>query len=122
MTIFSWNCRGLGHQSVVPALKNLIQLHKPEIIFLFETLVNANKIEEVRRSIGSVDDTEFGATISFCKVLLLSRLQNSHVEFSRMLVNMVAQSLARVATNHANPHCFFDIPTCIASLIMNEMH
>jgi exonuclease III len=51
MIILSWNCRGLGHLSAVPSLRDLIRLHKPDIIFLCETLCHANKVEELRRNI-----------------------------------------------------------------------
>lgn len=52
MNILNWNCRGLGHLRAVPALKDLVRTQKPDILFLFETRVNANKIEEVKLKIG----------------------------------------------------------------------
>jgi len=51
MIILSWNCRGLGEPRTVPALCDLIRIHKPDIIFLSETLCHANKIVEVRRMV-----------------------------------------------------------------------
>jgi len=52
MIVLSWNCRGLGHPDAVPSLRDLIRHHKPDIIFLCETLCHANKIEEIRQSVG----------------------------------------------------------------------
>jgi exonuclease III len=37
MKLLSWNCRGLGKPTAIRALKNLIQTHKPDVIFLMET-------------------------------------------------------------------------------------
>lgn len=52
MSIISWNCRDLSNLRVVHILKDLIRTHKVDVVFLYETLVHANKIEEVRRRIG----------------------------------------------------------------------
>lgn len=73
--ILSWNCRGLGHLSAVPTLKNLIRSHKPDFIFLYETLVNENKIEDVCRKIGfngcfAVDREGRGGGVAFFGIIL----------------------------------------------------
>jgi exonuclease III len=52
MSIISWNCRGLGNLSVVPTIRYLVRKYKPDIFFLCETLMHANKIEEVRVRLG----------------------------------------------------------------------
>lgn len=52
---------------------------------------------------------------------MFSFCQNSHVEFIRRLVTMVSHNLARVVIDYASPHYFFDIPTCIEPLIINEL-
>lgn len=52
MTILSWNCRGLGNPRAVLVLRELIRTHTPDIIFLFETLVHAQKLEDIRIKIG----------------------------------------------------------------------
>ena len=49
MIIISWNCRGLGNPRSVRELGDLIHSHHPDIIFLCETLIHADKIEEIRR-------------------------------------------------------------------------
>lgn len=51
MSILSWNCRGLGNPKAVPNIKDLVRSSHAEVIFLFETLAYANKIEELKRKI-----------------------------------------------------------------------
>lgn len=43
MIVLSWNCRGLGNLSAIPSLKDLTRSHKPDVIFLCETLVHGKK-------------------------------------------------------------------------------
>jgi hypothetical protein len=52
MSIIGWNCRGLGHLSVVPKLKYLVRYYKPDALFLSETLVHSNKTEAFRYMLG----------------------------------------------------------------------
>ena len=52
MICLSWNCRGLGQARAVQALSELVKTHRPMVIFLFETLVNSNKIESLRVKLG----------------------------------------------------------------------
>ena len=52
MICLSWNCRGLGQDRAIQALSELVQTHKPMVVFLFETLVNSNKIESLRVKLG----------------------------------------------------------------------
>ncbi|CAJ2655005.1 unnamed protein product [Trifolium pratense] len=52
MSIISWNCRGFGNLSSVPKFKYLIRYYNPDAIFLCETLVHRNKIEELRILLG----------------------------------------------------------------------
>lgn len=40
MIVLSWNCRGLGYPQSVPALRELVKAHKPDVVFLFETFVS----------------------------------------------------------------------------------
>jgi len=42
---------------------------------------------------------------------------NSHVKFIRRQVNEVAHNLAKTGF-----HVYYHIPTCIESIIINEMH
>ncbi|KEH36675.1 endonuclease/exonuclease/phosphatase family protein [Medicago truncatula] len=52
MSVISLNCRGLGSPSAVPNLKYLVRFYKPSILFLSETLVYRNKIEEFHYVLG----------------------------------------------------------------------
>ena len=52
MICLSWNCRGLGQACVVHALSELVKTHRPTVIFLFENLVQSNKIECLRVKLG----------------------------------------------------------------------
>ncbi|MCH83589.1 DUF4283 domain protein, partial [Trifolium medium] len=52
MIILSWNCRGLGGPSAIPNLKKLAQGHKPDILFLSETLSHARQLESIRVMLG----------------------------------------------------------------------
>jgi len=42
----------LGNPSAVPTLRDLVRKYKSDVIFLSETLVHANKIEEIRVRLG----------------------------------------------------------------------
>ncbi|XP_073019349.1 uncharacterized protein [Primulina eburnea] len=53
MIVLSWNCRGLGNPRAVPVLRELIRTHTPDLIFLFETLVQAQKLEDICIKIGN---------------------------------------------------------------------
>ncbi|GAU26476.1 hypothetical protein TSUD_294450 [Trifolium subterraneum] len=46
------NCRGLGSPSAIPNLKKLAQGHKPDILFLFETLSYTRQLESIRVMLG----------------------------------------------------------------------
>lgn len=52
MIVLSWNCRGLGSLCAVPIIKDLVWEHKPDVLFLCETLVHAKKVEEFRIRLG----------------------------------------------------------------------
>lgn len=47
MICLSWNCRGLSHLAAIPFLCELVQVRRPDVFFLSETLSLTNKIEEV---------------------------------------------------------------------------
>ncbi|PNX99600.1 ribonuclease H [Trifolium pratense] len=52
MIILSWNCRGLAKPNAVPNHRNLARGHRPDVIFLFETLSNARQLESLRVKLG----------------------------------------------------------------------
>ncbi|KAK5775494.1 hypothetical protein PVK06_043390 [Gossypium arboreum] len=49
MKIICWNCRGVGNPATVRDLKQLLVAIDPDIIFLCETKINANRFDSVRR-------------------------------------------------------------------------
>jgi len=67
------------------------------------------------------DLSEFGCIISSCRSLFRNLYSNSRVEFVRRQANAVAHALARAATSSASPAIYFDIPTCIETILINEM-
>ena len=48
MIIISWNCWGIGNPRAVHALGELVRSHQSHLLFLCETLVHADKIEEFK--------------------------------------------------------------------------
>ena len=46
MNLFSWNCRGLGNQTAVDVLSNLVREKAPSVLFLMET---KQSVEEMRK-------------------------------------------------------------------------
>ncbi|XP_050238444.1 uncharacterized protein LOC126687935 [Mercurialis annua] len=52
MSILSWNCRGLGNPRTVRVLMDLVQVHKPVLVFLMETMINEAKVYKVCQKIG----------------------------------------------------------------------
>lgn len=55
MNYLSWNSRGLGNSRAVRVLRDLVKTHKPDLLFLSETLVNGNKIRELSGNLGFAD-------------------------------------------------------------------
>jgi hypothetical protein len=66
--------------------------------------------------------SELGAIINDCRCILTTDFVNFHVKFIRRQVNEVVHSLARITSLLASVHIFNDIPTCIQTIIINEMH
>jgi ribonuclease HI len=66
--------------------------------------------------------SDFNAIINDCCHLLCTDLMNSDVKFIRRQANEAAHSLAREAPSEASFHIFYNIPTCIETILINEMH
>ncbi|KAL2936310.1 DNA-(apurinic or apyrimidinic site) lyase chloroplastic, partial [Bienertia sinuspersici] len=49
--ILSWNCRGLGNIPTVQALRRLVSIENPHIIFLAETKLKAPEMERIKNKI-----------------------------------------------------------------------
>jgi len=67
------------------------------------------------------DLSEFGCIISSCRSLFRNLFSNSRVEFVKRQANAVAHTLAREATRSTSRAIYYDIPTCIETIIINEM-
>ncbi|GLT27861.1 hypothetical protein SLA2020_028310 [Shorea laevis] len=52
MSLFCWNCRGLGNPRAVRCLIELVGLKQPTVVFLCETLLDKRGMEKVRRRLG----------------------------------------------------------------------
>lgn len=52
MSFIIWNYRGLGNPSAVSSIRDLVRAYHPNVIFLCETLVHANRIDEIRARLG----------------------------------------------------------------------
>ena len=52
MRCISWNCRGLGNSRAIQNLREIIRSQRPSLIFLIETLVDDEKIEQLRIQLG----------------------------------------------------------------------
>jgi len=65
--------------------------------------------------------SEFGCIISSCRSLFHNLYSNSRVEFVRRQASAVAHALARETTSLASPAIYYDIPTCIEIILINEM-
>src|SRR3954467_12679245 len=48
MKILSWNCRGVSNPRAIPNLRSLAQKHRPDVIFLSETLAKSQRLESIR--------------------------------------------------------------------------
>jgi ribonuclease HI len=55
-------------------------------------------------------------------ILVMLSCENFEVKFIRRQVNSVAHTLARAANSWTSFHRFEIIPSCIETLITNEMH
>ena len=70
---------------------------------------------------GNYGVSNFSAVIQDCRRLLASDLVTFNVRFIRRKANEVVHSFARVASHHASFHIHIRIPSCISTIIMNEM-
>ncbi|GAU30401.1 hypothetical protein TSUD_364470 [Trifolium subterraneum] len=90
--ILSWNCRDLGGPSAIPNLKKLARGHKPNILFLSETLSHNRHVESIRVLLGfdsclAIDvDGRSGGQAVFWKDSSKCRVMNYTRNFINMLV------------------------------------
>jgi ribonuclease HI len=67
------------------------------------------------------DISEFGHIIASCKALHPSFFTNSVIEFTRRQANAAAHALAEEATFLTSPAIYYHIPSCIETIIFNEI-
>jgi endonuclease/exonuclease/phosphatase family metal-dependent hydrolase len=97
MIILSWNCRGLGGPSAIPNLRKLAREHKPDILFLSETLSHARNIEPIRVMLGydcclAIDvDGRSGGLVVFWK----DNSKCSVLNYTRNFINMLVEDEQR---------------------------
>ncbi|GAU10377.1 hypothetical protein TSUD_382990 [Trifolium subterraneum] len=107
--ILSWNCRGLGGPSAIPNLKKLARGHKPDILFLSETLSHNRHIESIRVLLGfdsclaiDVEGRSGGLTV-FWKDSSKCRVLNYTRNFINMLVEDEQWGEWRLTCNYGYP-------------------
>jgi len=66
------------------------------------------------------NQSEFGNIIHMCRSLL-QQFSNFKISFVRRQVNYVAHGLARESKLYARHHIFDSIPSCINSILLNEI-
>ena len=52
MSTLSWNCRGLGNPRAIRALKDIIKVKGPKIVFLMETKLNSKRMMQLKQKFG----------------------------------------------------------------------
>lgn len=52
MNLLSLNCRGCGRSETVHEIHNLVEIHRPALVFLSETKLNATRAEDLKWRIG----------------------------------------------------------------------
>jgi len=90
MSILNWNCRGLGNPSALPTIRDMARKYRVEVIFLCETLVHANIIEEIRVRLGfdaSFADDRIGRSRGLA-ILWKHPFTCNLINFSQNFINM----------------------------------
>jgi exonuclease III len=93
MKILSWNCRGLSTPSAIPNLRNIAQDHKPDILFLSETLSKAQTMEKIRVKLNfnsclSIDVEGRSGGLS---VMWRDTIKCTVVNYSRNFINLIVK-------------------------------
>lgn len=61
MKTLCWNVKGLGSLRGVQMLQDMLRQYNPQLVFLMETKVSGNKMEQIKRSCGFKNGIEVGA-------------------------------------------------------------
>lgn len=109
MSLIGWNCRGLGKPRAVRVLTEMLKSHKPDLLFLSETLAVSNKIEAIASKLGfadffSVDRQGMGGGLAvFWRKSLNCKILNHSQNHIDMQVNEGSRGLWRLT-------CFYGYP------------
>jgi hypothetical protein len=52
MNLLSLNCRGCGQPETVQEVRSLVELHRPELVFLSETKLSQKRAQDLRWRLG----------------------------------------------------------------------
>ncbi len=90
MRILGWNCRGICNASTVQALRALIRIHHPQVIFLCETKASENRQKKVASSLGFTKYIIVGAQRKAGGVFLLlaAKLSIDVLEFNSVTIGV----------------------------------
>jgi hypothetical protein len=93
MIILSWNCRGLSKPNAIPNLRGIARGHKPDILFLSETLSYGRTLEHVRILLGydSCLAIDVEGRSGGLAVLWKNSYNCSILNYSRNFINLVVE-------------------------------
>ena len=107
---FSWNCRGIGQPSTVSLLKTFSIIHKPDFIFLSETLTSFSNCNSTLTSLNypncfGVDSIgkSGGLWIGFASNVIVEPISLS-TNFMLFKISLVATSPWFLGCIYGNPH------------------
>jgi len=69
----------------------------------------------------SNDVSNYMAIINDCRHMLATDLANSDLNFIRRQANGAAHSLAKEGSSNPSFHIYYNIPSCISDILINEM-
>ncbi|XP_058766717.1 uncharacterized protein LOC131640322 [Vicia villosa] len=97
MIIISWNCRGLSNLSAVSNLRHIDQKHRPDVIFLSETLATARRLEALRVSLkfDSCLAIDVEGRSGGLAVLWQNKIKCSVFNYSRNFINLEIEDEVR---------------------------
>jgi ribonuclease HI len=102
-------------KALLEAMKEMEQRHISNVIFETDAKSVVDAIQYFHGG-----NSEFSLLVAHIKYCICSS-QNFVVKFIKRQANMVAHSLARAAISGASRCIFENLPTCISSLLINEM-
>ena len=77
MSILSWNCRGLGNQPTVLALKRALRVEAPKFVFLIETKLSSDSMNALKNELGYSQGVAISSVGSSGRLALLWKLDST---------------------------------------------